>query len=251
MKRWLFLLFVLPQCTGCLGYVYPTVAYTPEVVVPNQDSSAHAFRVDIDRSDRKEAAVSTVSRVTPAYYNASTEYTLTRIALDTRGIVPSQLEIAPVTGVYNPFGFPEFKEHEHNKYTMTVRFYRPGHQTMEVKSWDKARTLQWSVAPDLMAQEKAIDDLLADPAAVAVPMQQGTPAVMNWWDLKDSKTPPLGLRPGAVSASQRHALLFAANEYQRLSTSPTAGSLNMQPLRERLQQKAIWLRRYAEQTQVQ
>ena len=95
MKRWLFLLFVLPQCTGCLGYVYPSVAYTPEVVVPNQDSSAHAFRVDIDRSDRKEAAVSTVSRVTPPYYAASTEYTLTRIARWPRHVVPPKKACPP------------------------------------------------------------------------------------------------------------------------------------------------------------
>jgi hypothetical protein len=67
--------------------------------------------------------------------------------------------------------------------------------------------------------------------------------------MKDPKSPPLGLQPGSVSPSQRQALLFAANEYQRLSGSPSALAANMQPVRQRLQAKAIWLRKYAEETQ--
>lgn len=252
MKRWLFLIALLPQCTGCMGYVYPTMIYTPEVVVPNADSSAHAFRVDIDKTERKAAPV-------------ASEYTLTRIALDTRGVVPSQLEIAPVSGIYNPFALGDFKEREHSDYTIMVRLYRPGFQTITVKAWDKSRTLQWSQAPDLVAQERAIDDLLADPAEPANSAKlwaregpAGGPATgaptgpgpKTWWDLKDQKSPPLGLQPGAISPSQKQTLLFAATEYQRLASSPVAGSLNMQPLRERLQQKAIWLRIHAEQTPV-
>ena len=121
---------------------------------------------------------------------------------------------------------------------------------MEVKAWDKSRPLQWLPAPDLLAQEKAIDDLLADPATPVPPtLGRGVinPENNRWWNQKDQKSPPLGLQPGHVSPSQRHTLEFAAGEYQRLASSPPALAANMQANRERLQQKAIWLQRFAVQ----
>ena len=63
----------------------------------------------------------------------------------------------------------------------------------------------------------------------------------------EEKRPVLGLQPGSVSQSERRALEFASGEYQRLAASTIAGSLGMQTHRERLQQKAIWLRRFADQ----
>src|SRR5947209_18924469 len=123
MKRWLVLLAFLPQCTGCLYYAYPTIATTPELAVRNEDGSAHAFRVEIDRTERKPLPV-------------TTEYSLMRIPMDSRGIVPSQLEVAPTTGVLNPLGLGDAKDHEKSYFTMVVRFYRPGYTTMEVKAWE-------------------------------------------------------------------------------------------------------------------
>ena len=228
MKRWLVLLACFaPNLSGCLAYAYPTLATTPPQVVPNQDGSVHAFRVDVDRTDR-------------APQPPLTEYTLSQIPLDSTGVIPRQVEIAHATGVYNPLGAIEGSPHERSQYTMLIRIYRPGYRTMEVKAWDKQRDLQWSPAADLLAQEKAIDDLLAVPDAGA----KGT-----WWELKDEKKPGLGLQPGLESASQKRALLFASNEYQRLAASPLATQPASQILHERLQQKAIWLRRYAEQNQ--
>jgi len=151
--------------------------------------------------------------------------------------VPSQLEVAPATGVYNPFQLVGATEHERNLYTMTVRLYRPGYQTKELKSWDKARSPKWTPAPDLLAQEKAIDDLLA------VPSDQ--PTTGTWWDQRDQKVP--SLQPGSISNAQQNALMFASSEYQRLANSPAAGGSSVIGVRERLQQKAIYLRKYAEQ----
>ena len=74
MPRWLFMIVCLPFCTGCLYYAYPTLTHTPELAVENRDGSAHAFRVDIDRTDRKPLA-------------QVTQYTLTAIPLDS--IMPS------------------------------------------------------------------------------------------------------------------------------------------------------------------
>jgi hypothetical protein len=228
MSRWLFLIALLPHCTGCLYYAYPTLSHTPELAVDNKDGSVQAFRVDIDRTERKPLA-------------PITQYTLTSIPLDSRGLIPSQLELAPATGVLNPLGVVEGGQHERSLYTMVVRLYKPGFRTLEVKAWEKSRELQWFPAPDLLAQEKAIDDLLAVPATPDQP-SRGT-----WWELKDEKLPGLGLQPGSVSSSQRKALEFGATEYQRLACTPIASSPSMQIARERLQQKANWLRHYAQQ----
>lgn len=256
MRRWLFVLALVPHCTGCLAYAYPELAYTPEVAVDNRDGSAHAFRVDVDRTDRKVMPVSrTTSDGKPVDLPpVTTQYTITRIPIDRGGLVPSQLEIATATGVYNPFGIGEFNEHERSHYNMTIRLYKPGSRTMEVATWDKAKSIQWLPAPTLVEQEKAIDDLLADPAAPYPPnlgIGRGIPAPISWWELKDQKSPGLGLQPGAVSLSQRQFLLFAAGEYGRLANGPAVTAPNMQAVRERLQQKAIWLQRYADQQPVQ
>lgn len=251
MRRWLLLIVLLPNCTGCLAYAYPSLAYTPEVAVENRDGSAHAFRVDIDRTERTLPATPTtdgIGRGLPA--PKQTQYTLTRIPIDRGGLIPSQLEIAPTTGVYDPFNVYQNVSHEKTNYTMTVRLYKPGSKTMEIQAWDKSKSVQWIAAPTLVEQEKAIDDLLADPAAPNTAELGSIPVPSfsrTWWDFKDQKSPSLGLQPGSASLSQRQFLQFAAGEYGRLANSPPAREPNMQAVRERLQQKAIWLQRYADQ----
>ncbi len=242
MKRLLLLAAVLlPHCTGCMAYAYPTLVHVPELAVPNPDGSVHAFRVDIDTT-------------TTAPNTVKTQYTLSRIPIDARGLIPSQLELAPATGVYNPFNITGVNE-EKSTYTMLVRAYRPGYRTIEVPAWDKSRELMWLPAADLAAQEKAVDDLLAVP---------GGTAQSTWWDLREKKADKSdlnfvthqltvtaiygGLQPGSASSMHRQALQFAASEYGRLANSPAANAPTMQPVRERLQQKAIWLKRYADET---
>jgi hypothetical protein len=236
MSRWLFSLAFLPLCTGCLYYAYPTVTKTPELAVDNKDGSVHAFRVDIDRTERAPLA-------------PITQYTLMKIPLDARGLIPSQLEVASATGVLNPLGMIEGSQHERSQYTMYVRLYKPGYRTIEVKAWEKTRELQWFPAADLPGQELAIDDLLADPDAICIVGGSKSMPKLTWWEMKDQKSPAFGLQPGSISSSQRKSLEFASSEYQRLASSPIASSPSMQTTRERLQQKAIWLRRYAEQAQ--
>ena len=227
MKRLLILVAVLwPNCTGCLHYAYPTAIHVPELTVPNPDGSVHAFRVDIDTTERPPEGV-------------KTRYTLSRIPIDARGQIPSQLEIAPATGVLNPFGFKDTTV-EHNQYTMVVRAYRPGYKTIEVKAWEKSRELQWMPAADLLAQEKAIDDLLGAP---------GGDDKIPWWPGLASRelTPTSPLQPGGASSLHRQALQFASGEYNRLAKSPLASAPTMQDVRQRLTQKAVWLWRYADE----
>jgi hypothetical protein len=221
LRRLIFVLILAPNLTGCLAYAYPDLVYTPQQPIENEDGSAHAFRVDIDTTERKPQP-------------STVQFTLMRIPIDRGGLVPSQLEIAPATGVYDPLKIGSGAEHERNLYTMNVRLYRPGYQTKEVKAWDKTRSPKWAPAPDLLSQEKAIDDLLAVPGSE---FSKGT-----WWEAKEKPS----FQPGTVSKSQYESLMFVSSEYQRLASSPAAGSANMIAVRERLQQKAIFLRDYAE-----
>lgn len=231
MRRWFTVLALLPQCAGCLYYAYPTVSHTPELAVENRDGNVHAFRVDIDRTERNTAA-------------STVQYSLAKIPIDGRGVIPSQLEVAPASGVLNPLGLLESVDgHERSQYTMVIRLYKPGSRTVEVKAWEKSRAVQWSPAPSLADQEKAIDDLIAVPGSTESPDQ------VTWWQLKDEKAPGFGLQPGTISPEQRRAIQFASSEYARLAHSPLASAPNLQPARERLQQKAIWLKRLAEQGQ--
>jgi hypothetical protein len=228
MNRWVVLAVVLlPNCSGCLYYAYPTVTHVAPLTVPNPDGSVKAFRVDIDRTERQPKP-------------PVAQYTLGEITVDERGQIPSQLEFAPATGVYNPLGLVEGGQHERTQYTMFVRLYRWKYCKQEVKAWEKGRELQWVPATDLLAQEKAIDDLLADPAAADRKNRS------TWWELKDEKTPGLGLLPGLTSILHRKALDFASSEYQRLADSPAAAAPNMLAVRDRLRAKAHWLRVYAD-----
>jgi len=250
MRRWLLMLALVPNCTGCLAYAYPTLAYTPEVAIENRDLGAYAFRVDIDKTERTPVMTASGAAAPPTH---SSQYTLTKIPIDRGGVIPSQLEFAATTGVYDPFNVVQTVSHEKTHYTMVVRLYKPGSQTMEVHAWDKAAALQWRPATTLIDQEKALDDLLADPAAPGMQLGFVTNTTMKstWWDLKDQKSPGLGLQPGRVASNQQRFLEFAASEYGRLANSPPATAPNMQAVRERLQQKAIWLQRYADQAPVE
>jgi len=64
---------------------------------------------------------------------------------------------------------------------------------------------------------------------------------------KPLKNGKFGLQPGWASSLHRQALQFASSEYQRLASSAAATTPANQAVRERLQQKAIQLRIYADQ----
>ena len=225
MNRWIVLFALLmPNLSGCLTYAYPTLTYLPEVTVPNLTGNVRAYRVEIDQTQGKPQPF--------------TQYTLAEIPVSSRGVIPSQFEVAAASGTYNPLGVIVGPAHERSEFTMLVRLYRPGQRTQEVKAWDKARELPWSPAPDLAGQEKAVDDLLAIP---------GQAPTVTWWDLRDVKTPGAGLQPGGVASGHAEALRFASNEYQRLANSPLANAPGAQAaFRDRLRSKSVWLRTLAE-----
>jgi hypothetical protein len=186
LRRLIFALILAPNLTGCLAYAYPDLVYTPEQPIDNEDGGAHAFRVDIDTTERKPQP-------------STVQFTLMRIPIDRGGLVPSQLEVAPATGIYDPLKIGGGVEHERNLYTMNVRLYKPGSQTKEVKAWDKTRSPKWAPAPELLAQERAIDDLLAEP---------GSDAKTTWWEAKEKPR----FQPGSVSKSQYESLMFGCSK---------------------------------------
>ena len=54
MPRWLALLVLLPQCTGCLYYAYPTLSHTPELVIDNHDGSARLLEHGHERTINRQ-----------------------------------------------------------------------------------------------------------------------------------------------------------------------------------------------------
>src|SRR5436189_30229 len=75
MKRWVVLLAaLLPNVSGCMYYAYPTVALISEVPVATPEGNVHAFRVDVDHTQRQPKP-------------PITQYTFARIKIE-RGVVP-------------------------------------------------------------------------------------------------------------------------------------------------------------------
>jgi hypothetical protein len=211
-------------------YAYPAVSYIPEQTVYSRDGgvdgSVSVFRVDVDRTERE----GTTSQVV---------YSLAKIDVNERGQIPSQLEVYPVTGLYNPFQLTSNVKHEQSHYSMTLRLYRLGYQMQEVHSWERSRPVYWVAANDLAAREKAVDDLLATPTT------PGQDVKGTWWDQRNEKTPPL--QPGLIEQRlHRDALIFAARQYEILVDSPEASAPTVQPIRDRMRSKAQYLRTYAD-----
>jgi hypothetical protein len=233
----LFAAVLLTACASCVSHAPPAAGIVAEQVVPNPDGTVHAFRVDIVKMDR------------PA---PQARYTLTPIPVDKRGVIASQEKRSSPEGYLVPQGTTitiTAAREETTKMSVLVRLYRPGYRTIEVKPGENPRDLQWVVARDVAAEEKAIDDLLADPNAPYHPnwISLRDEKRITWWEQKDLKASPLGLEPGGTSNAHRDVLKFASSEYTRLSMSfalaigPTGTKIQ-----ERLHAKALTINAYAE-----
>jgi hypothetical protein len=97
-------------------------------------------------------------------------------------------------------------------HTLKVRLYRPGWQTVEIQSWQREGRAQWREAPDLAAQEKALDDLAST---------WETESFVTKGRYKSGRPEDAALfqrlAPGSASRAHKKALLFAASEYDRLT----------------------------------
>ena len=165
--------------TGCLPYGYPKLAYVPGYD-PNgrKVAEVHAFRVDVttDRADLSETA----------------EWSITEVARTSDGRFPPQARLSVERGfnVFGPLTYNVGRSH-----TTRVRLYSPGHQLVELDSWDSSDKVLWQITADWSARERAIDDL------VQPPRQSGTK------------------KPAAVSPASGPAFAFAATEYEEIAAN--------------------------------
>jgi hypothetical protein len=96
---------------------------------------------------------------------------------------------------------------KHTSHKVRVRLYCPGYQTVEIRAHEDRDPIQWTAAPNLVAQEKAVDDLFATSNDAWAEIR-----------VKDKGDRQLaGLEPGSTSVAHKKALLFAASEYERLA----------------------------------
>ena len=243
-------LLVCPLLSGCLvpvGTAWPSVGVTPPLQVVAGGNQVRAFRVD------KSTSHGCMD------FSHDNEYVLKEIPVSSAGWVSPQGKVAcDYCWYWNCIALTYFNGKHH---TVTVRLYQPDRQTLEIDSWDLPQGVRMGLMRDLADREKAVDELVSTRGA-------------NFWQEmyeKHDAHDPSGvesaeswfrfLAPGSKSPEHRQALLFAASEYERLAkTDPqddpysrvASGGFclpyqapddkTLQALRDRMMQKAAWLR---------
>jgi hypothetical protein len=184
---------------GCMQFPYflPEINYAPGVDAKCKRDQVHVFRVDVTQKTEIKEGVAAVSGKVVEYHE------LTRIRPSADGTTPAQLGVTFASG-WRYVGVVNFTSSS-TEHGVTLRFYRPGYETIAFRPGDGMRELEWQEAPELEAQIKAVDDLMRGVTlkkAQAITVRQV-------------------LEPGTKSAAQREALLFGAGEYERLARDLT------------------------------
>lgn len=184
---------------GCvqLPYCLPEINYAPPIDANCKSDEVYAFRVDVtQRTEIKEGIDAVAGKVV--------EYQLlTRVHPSADGTTPSQFGFTCASG-WRYVGFYNFTSAS-TEHGITMRFYRPGYETISVKPGEGTTELQWRKAPDLDSQVRAIEELLRGTSPREAP----------------KVTAKQVLEPGTKSAAHRDALLFGAKEYERLARDLT------------------------------
>jgi hypothetical protein len=242
-------LLLLVLVGGCIPFVpvyfgCPTVACVPGVPVAAPAEEIRAFRVAV-ADDRNCVDFPEKDR-----------YLLSAVPLGPAGTVPPQVQVALDYGwVWNCIAlvYGGFTHH-----TIMVRLYRPGWQTVEIRSWQKKGSVIWKEAVSAAEREVAIDTLLStwetDASGHLGAYHAAAEAARDAGrELPDSFEPPPpqdasvfgSLAPGSASGAHRQALRFAAAEYERLAAQLAADDA-ASAQRARLADKARRLRELAE-----
>jgi hypothetical protein len=209
-----------------MGAAWPSVGVTPLLQVNATGGQVHAFRVEASTSHGL------------VDFSGENEYVMSELSVSSGGWITPQGSVA-CDYFWNLFPLANLKHH-----SVMVRLYRPGCQTVEIGAWDLPQEVKWTGAADLAGQEKAVDDLLETWRANSIremEMQQ---------ERNGGQEPSMdilfaGLAPGSKSSEHRQVLLFAAAEYKRLAKGAPADEAS-RAVRERMEQKAAWLREHAE-----
>ena len=207
---------------GCLiPYAFPKLSQTPPALLGEEATDVHAFRVDIT-TDFVDVG-------------GTDHYSLSEMkSRPPRWLLP-QTKVSATYGIFVlgiALNYPVFLSH-----SLAAKLYRPGYDLVELESWDLPVRIAWKRAEDLKSQKRALDRLfLMDREAEKTEPKQ--------WPL-------IGrcLSAGAESSAHRHALLFAASEYERLAASELASGPERDGIRSELRSNAEELRKLAEKAE--
>ena len=194
---------------GCMQvpFFLPEINFAPGVDARCKRDEVYAFRVDVtQKTVITEGLTAVRGKITESQ-------TLARIPTSAAGTTSPQLAVSFSSG-WRYVGLVNFTAAS-TEHGVSLRFYRPGFETIAIKPGEGVRELQWKEAPDLGSQVKAIDDLLRGPS----------PQSSRRIDVEKI------LEPGTKAAAHREVLRFAAGEYERLSrelSSSTAEERSMQ-----------------------
>ncbi len=209
---------------GCMQipYFIPEINYAPGVGTGCKSDEVHAFRVDVTQKTEIKEGLAAVSGEVVEYQE------LTPIRTSAAGATSAQIGLTFATG-WRYVGVVNFTASS-TEHGVSLRFYRPGYQTIVLKPGDGERELDWKKARDLNAQVKAVDDLL------------------NGEKIRKTQTIKVrqALEPGAKSAGHRETLEFAASEFERLARGLSAADAEDRAIRRDLLQEASRLRAIAE-----
>jgi hypothetical protein len=210
---------------GCLQvpFCIPELNYAPSVDAHCPRDEIRVFRVDVTQSMEI-----TESRSGALHGTTVEAEELTRVHVGEDGTTLPQMGLACAYG-WRIVGFRN-ELTSLTGHALGLRFYRPGFETIVVKPGQAPGELEWKQATDLIAEVKAIDDLVG-----IAPLKSTSKATMRHV-----------LHPGRKSSAQREALLFAAGEYERLTKQVATRDALDEELRTRLREKAERLRTLAD-----
>jgi hypothetical protein len=203
---------LLPGVCGCLlPLCLPTTAETSRVDLGRDSkvlNEVHVFRVDITRTtDGWTSLWSGLRDDGPVEQHRLSGLIPVEPGMSS---IPDEIPEQKTWGWHYGYGFflPLSNYHHYVKPALALRLYRPGYELVVLNADYPIEDVQWTHANDLLAQMQALDLLFHPEPHMFMPAtQQG-----SW--LRGSMT----LEPGSVSPAHRQALLFGAEEYERLAS---------------------------------
>lgn len=218
-----YLIFASAFClAGCLPYISPSLEVVPQINLAEEADEVHAFRVD-----------GTQTQKLGDIQDSTVAYSLSRISILNRAVL-SQTRASLDRGMF-VIGIA-LNYHIRYHQGCHVRLYRPGYELVEFRSWQFGKQLVWTPTNSLEAEEKAIDDIIADyePEGIVASFRAKQGGL------------PWALCKGSHSKAHKEVLLFVATEYERLAEKYNRGKSSLAMVR-RLEEKAQMVRGLASQ----
>jgi hypothetical protein len=195
------------------------VSLVPALNLGPSHQDIYAFRVDIADDESS------------SHFAKPGHYRFRQIHITPHGSITAQGKMAMDSGFYWNLLFTCFAQK--TDHTVQLRLYRPGYNLIEIQSWQAQADMEWQAVAGPAAQEKILDALLR-------------PTGKSSWQGRDQAWGFGQLDPGSVSGEHRHALLFAAAEYDRLADDIEIDTGDGAEACSRCHAKATFLRQLAD-----